>query len=237
MLILPSMLIVIALISCSCENMFFNCIHGNGRVIVKERSISYFDEISSSGSFEVFITQDSIHELKVEAENNILPYISTHVRNGRLVIKNRDNRCIREHEPIRIYIKTPELYKLKLSGSGLITCEDLVTDYLEIDVSGSGEIEIGIETEYIGADVSGSGQIELWGSSVETDLNVSGSGQIRAFDLSQEKCFANISGSGRIYVFINELLDVNISGSGRVYYRGDPELNVRISGSGQVIKD
>jgi hypothetical protein len=236
-LVLPSILVVIALISYSCENILFGCIEGNGRVKVEERSISAFDEILSSGSFEVYITQDTVHKLDVEAESNLLPYISTSVRNKRMVIKNRDHRCIREHEPIRIYVRTPELYILKLSGSGIIRCEDVKTDYLEIGLSGSGDIKVGIETEYIEADVSGSGQIDLWGSSVDTDLNISGSGQIRAYDLTQDKCIANISGSGRIYVFVNELLDVKISGSGRVYYHGDPQLSIRISGSGQVIKD
>ena len=220
-----------------CEEMIFSCIRGNGIVVTEEQTISSdFNEIANTGPFEVYITQSSSYELTIEAEENLLPYIITRISDDILEIKTRRNRCIRTTEPIIIYVSMPEICCLSLSGSGLFASDSINTSYLELNISGSGDIELGVSTEYIDANISGSGEIELWGTAEESEFTISGSGRFRCFDLEQDICFANIPGSGSMYVYVNELLDVMISGSGKVFYIGNPEVTARISGSGEVVK-
>ncbi|HKJ40886.1 MAG TPA: DUF2807 domain-containing protein, partial [Sunxiuqinia sp.] len=54
---------------------------GNGHSATETRGTSYFDEVKSSGSFEVFITPGDDYLVEVTAETNLLPYIITEVDN------------------------------------------------------------------------------------------------------------------------------------------------------------
>ena len=233
--VLGSFCLLLSLIGC--EEMIFSCIRGNGYIVTEELTISSdFNKIANTGPFEVYLTQSPTYAMEIEAEENLLPYIITRISNEELEIKTRRNRCFRSSEPIILYISIPEIYGLSLSGSGFFICDSINTSCIDLDISGSGDIELGLTTEYIDANISGSGKIELWGTADESDFTISGSGSFRCFDLEQDMCFANIPGSGNMYVYVNELLDVMISGSGKVFYIGNPEVTARISGSGEVIK-
>jgi hypothetical protein len=224
---------LIYLTSCS----KFHTIDGNGNVTTESRTLSTFSKVKSEGSFEVYIAQDSVQSVNVEAESNLLPYIETDVSGSILIIRVREHRNIDNHEPIKIYVKSPVVKSINLSGSGLINCDSMITSTLDVNLSGSGNMNIIAESNKIDAHISGSGKITLSGTANETDFNIDGSGNIHAYNLPQDTCFADISGSGDMYVYVNEFLDVRISGSGRVHYIGNPTVNTFITGSGTVIHE
>lgn len=251
---IPTLLMIFILTSC--EDSMFNCLRGNGERITEVRIISdNFTGIEMDGSFEIYFTQDTLYDVVVEADENIMRYVNTFVRGKNLIVDD-NNRCFRTTEPIKIFITAPELESVLLDGSGYIQCDQLITDEIEIELRGSGEIDFinvfatymetilsgsgkielrGIDVEYIDASLPGSGKIELAGQAIETNLEVSGSGQIRAFPLEQDICHANIPGSGSIYVFVYEYLEVFISGSGAVFYKGYPDIDPHITGSGRLV--
>ncbi len=220
-----------------CDLNFFDCIDGDQNVITVERSLNSFEEICSQGQFDLYVKQGDGTDLIIEAEENLIPYISTRVKHGRLVIDNADNRCLRPNLPMKVYITVPTLEILELEGSGSITCDTFHIDDLTVNLLGSGVINIAAETSFLEVNLAGSGDIFLRGFADHTDLTISGSGTIHAYDLEQNNCIVNISGSGNMYVFVNELLDVHITGSGDVNYRGTPDVRTRITGSGSVIND
>jgi len=219
----------------SCCDIFDHCIRGDGPVVQEVRDMEPFSGVASSGSFHVHVQLDDINQVTVEAEENLIPYIYTRVKSGRLIIKTRDHYCIKNHAPIHIYVKATYLNMLDLSGSGEILCDSVSSNYFDIDLSGSGDIDVTLYADFIEADVSGSGEIMMEGEAHETELDISGSGRIRALDLYHDRCFANISGSGKMYVHVFDLLNVNISGSGTVYYLGNPQIIANITGSGKIL--
>jgi hypothetical protein len=193
----------------------------------------------------------------VEADENLMNLIITRVSGGELIIETRHGDCIRSSENIRITVTVPDLNHIDLNGSGIIWCDTLSTQNLEVDLDGSGTIQcVSLLVPTLEMDMSGSGKIEadgtftdvhtmidgsgdviLYGESQTTDLNISGSGMISAGELFTGTCHATITGSGTIYTWVKDLLEVDISGSGIVYYYGDaPVVNTHITGSGQVIK-
>lgn len=213
-----------------------HCIDGNHDVISENRDATDFREIVSEGDFDVFLVQDSIFSVEVEAESNLMPYISTRVKGDILEIDTRNNRCLDNDYPMSIFIHAPDVESVLIEGSGYLSVEEYIVPEFYMAITGSGDIEANLITEYTRLDITGSGDAELWGTSIETEFNISGSGSIRAYDLVQENCFASISGSGDMYLFVTGLLDVKISGSGSIYYRGNPVVNTSISGSGSVIR-
>jgi len=146
------------------------------------------------------------------------------------------DRCIRNMEEMRIFITLPEITEVKISGSGKIISENMLkADDLEVGISGSGDITLGVLADDINTSISGSGNVVLEGEADEIRFLVSGSGDLRAFDLMARKAEVEISGSGDVEVYVTEQLNVSITGSGDVLYHGNPSLNVSISGAGEVV--
>jgi hypothetical protein len=142
---------------------------------------------------------------------------------------------LRVNDPIEIYITTPVLNGVTLSGSGLIETGRFPSDDFRITLSGSGNIDTQISADKMKANVSGSGTIYIEGDAFESEFVISGSGIIKSYDLEQNICQAIISGSGDMYVNVSEAIDARISGSGRVNYINYPVVHTSISGSGRVV--
>ena len=209
-------------------------IDGNHDIKIDTRILNDFSKISSSGEFYVYISADTINEIIIEAESTIIPYIYTELTGQSLIIKNRNNYILKNHEPMKIYIKSKKVNEINLSGSGYIYSDSLNSNYINVGINGSGNVDLGIHASYINANISGSGEIKLFGIAKESDYKISGSGNISSFNLLQDSCYVDISGSGNVYANVTDLLNVKISGSGDIYYKGTPVLKKSISGSGSV---
>ncbi len=255
---LPALLILITatLFLSSCMYDMFNYVNGDGIVTTDLREISDFTEVELWGAFDVYIEKDSFQSVEVEAESSLQSYILTGVKNKRLICKNRDNYQLKNTRPINIYIKTDKLEKISLSGSGIIEVSDTFeTDHFKISLPGSGEVKAQVKTketelslsgsgriycysfsDYLTASIPGSGKVFLEGDNIQSDISISGSGELHALDMIQDISTVKISGSGEVWLWVLNTLDVNISGSGTLYYKGSPDLYQNISGSGNIIK-
>ena len=246
--LLAIFLLGIVFISCDKKN-------GNGQLTSETRQLDSFSKVESEGAYSVFVTHDSKSEVRIEAESNLIQYIRTEVNNGILKIYNSQN--IDPDFEIKIFVKTPNVNGLLLSGSGIIEADSLVGDNAEVFISGSGIIEtktianhvsvtnsgsgmltidIADSTETITCLISGSGLANFSGSAQQGNFVISGSGSMGALNLVLNELDATISSSGNMNVNVIDFLKVLISGSGSVSYMGDPDLDVNITGSGALIK-
>jgi len=250
-IILFGILAGVVLWSTGCNKI--NGINGNNQVTSETRNLVSFNKVENDGTFNVYISNDSVFTVRVEAESNLIPHIRTRVNGNTLEIDTREN--LNNNNPMNVYVTTPIIQGAYLNGSGTVTLDSLDTENLEVDlsgsgsmtgkvtstslitkISGSGSINLNAITNSCTTRISGSGDIELIGESLSGDFSISGSGNIRTTNFVQKECIAKISGSGNMYLNIIEYLDVTISGSGNVYYVGNPQVNTHITGSGSVIK-
>lgn len=213
----------------------YDSVDGNGVRVSEERITPDFDKVKSSGEFDVHITQGDNYEMIVSAEENIISFIETRVSNGILSIDTEDFKNIRNDLPMEIFITTPTLEGIKLSGSGTIVTDYFDCDEMDILLSGSGRIETECDAEKVEATVSGSGTVDISGDSKTADFLISGSGNITAANLNTLGCRSKISGSGDVWVSVDQVLEAVISGSGNVFYYGEPRIDKKISGSGNVV--
>ena len=212
-------------------------IHGNGMTASEERITTSFDQVKSEGDFDVHITGGDEFDILVNAESNLLPYIETDVNNGKLRIYIRGIHNIKNQLPMEVYITTPYLKGITQSGSGMVTSDYFSSSHFNAVISGSGSIVTAIDAVTVDALISGSGNLTLSGTATNAGFTISGSGKIKADNLSVNDCSAKISGSGNIWVNVEQSLKANISGSGNVFYIGTPNIEKHISGSGNVIPD
>jgi hypothetical protein len=215
-----------------------NAIEGSGVVDVEMRDVSGFDRVALSHTGNVVLRQGDSEGLSVRADDNLMQYIETEVRNGTLhigVSPRAATAVLRPTVPITFDVTFKELAGLSVSGSGSFELGDLETPYFEMAVSGSGDIGIAeLTAEEVRTTISGSGDISIGGSVARQSVEVSGSGRYMGQDLAAGDSRIQISGSGLVVFEAVERLDVSITGSGTVRYFGSPAVKESISGSGTL---
>ncbi|HLF33547.1 MAG TPA: head GIN domain-containing protein [Cyclobacteriaceae bacterium] len=222
------------------------------------RKVEDFTRISFGIPADLYLKQGSGQEVLIEGDEEDLENIITEVVNNQLRVRTRDNNWFWDDMgEVTVYITVPVIEEVSLGGSGKIMSsgqiksdnlklsvsgsgkmEMLVDSHaLELGVSGSGRMELEVNTGDIDEDISGSGSISLRGSANNANLSISGSGKLEATDLSVKSYDISISGSGRSNIAVSEAITARISGSGNVYYKGQPDKVIsKVSGSGNVRK-
>jgi hypothetical protein len=192
-------------------------VSGSGTLKTETRPVSNFSAIELSGSGNLVIEQTGTESLTIEAEDNILPLLTSDVSGGTLHLGEKDNTIVMESKPINYRLTVRDLRGLTVSGSGHVTASTITAGKLNVTLSGSGGIVLG-------------------GTADPQELTISGSGQYDATGLASKVVTADISGSGHAVVKTSEVLDATISGSGSLTYIGNPTVTQHISGSGSVSK-
>ncbi len=190
---------------------------GSGNLVTEPRDVSDFTSISLSGSGQLRVEQGDAESLTIAADDNLLPLLTSEVKDGRLYLGVKRGASIRPSKPVVYTVKVKTLEGVDLSGSGDIDLKNIEGKRLDVDVSGSGS-------------VTAAGKVERLG------LHISGSGKAKTEGLACQTATVSITGSGNVVVAAGEALEVKITGSGSVEYVGDPKVTKRITGSGSVRK-
>ena len=79
-------------------------VNGSGHVISQERAISHVTGVNLMTVGNVRIALGDREELRIEAEDNLLPYLETNVCDGQLDLCNRDGAWLRPTCPVHFYV-------------------------------------------------------------------------------------------------------------------------------------
>jgi hypothetical protein len=214
---------------------FGGFVNGSGRVQTESRTVQGFSAVALTGTGTLVITQGNTEALTIEAEDNLLPVLTSTVRDGRLTLGTKDRVGIRPTKPIRYTLSVKNLNAIDISGSGDVQATALKSERFTVEISGSGNAEIGqLTATTLKLDISGSGNITVAGTANRQEIDISGSGKVRADELVSKEAMVNTSGNGKATLRVSDTLDVRISGSGSVDYIGAPRITSHVSGSGAV---
>lgn len=234
------LLLALSMTFSSCLREVF-CVEGEGDTLTETLIIEDFVGINLTEAAHVRIIQSETQKVTVTAKENILERLDNDVVGG---IWNIDlgRDCFQDLE-LKIDIQMKDLKEIEIKGSGEVVVESF-TDQgdLDIDISGSGLLVMNefAGTKDLDINISGSGDIEADGafSNLEKmDFDLSGSGLLDGFSITTKELDAKISGSGKIFVTVEDRMDVKISGSGDLHYKGNPFIDAKITGSGKIINE
>lgn len=222
----------------SCRQIFGKRIRGNGHIKTETRTAGSFSNIDVSGAFDVYVRQDSVSSIKVEADENLMEYIEVKAEGNTLNIRPKDNARLKPSKKIKVYVSNPSYKRFEASGACEIISEGNISspDAITVDLSGSCDVNIDLKTPKVTAELSGSGTITMKGETKEFSVNGSGSTDIKCFDLLSENTTVEISGAGDAQVFASVKLDVHVSGAADVKYKGNATVTQSVSGAGSVKK-
>ena len=192
-----------------------NCIRGQGSTLSESRSLSSFHSINSTIVADVFLTQGSQQNVRIEAQQNILEVLKTEVVNEELILSFEE--CVEGLEKVTVTITLPEIRRLTLAGVGNFTLQN------DFDLTSLEVFLVGV------------GDFNLRGTTEDLFISLVGVGNVNAFDLNTDNCEVSIVGANNTEVFVNDTLDVTIVGAGTVFYKGEPSITSNITGTGSIV--
>lgn len=222
---------IVAISGCTSQNTA-----GSGNVTNETRNASDFDQIDLNGAGEIILTQGNTESVVVEAEDNLMPYITTGVSSRKLNVNFNAGMPI-PTKPIKIYVTVKDLSSINIAGAGKITSEALKVRDLVLSINGAGEANLNnLNADSFKSTISGSGKITAAGSTSSQNIDIQGAGEYNAKSLASKKTNISINGAGKATVNVSDILEVLISGSGTVDYIGSPKVTQKINGAGNVNK-
>ncbi|HEX6132788.1 MAG TPA: head GIN domain-containing protein [Longimicrobiales bacterium] len=209
-------------------------IDGRGPVVYESRPVGSFTAISNSTNVDVEILYASNDRVWVRAEESLIPYIRTHVRNGVLRIYT-DDVTLRPRQEMVVEVDVRMLRRIDSSGSGFIFGDLLNADRLEVNTSGSGDINLpSLLADSLIVFSSGAGDVTASGDVERLRLSMSASGRVNTEELNAFEADAAISGSGNATIRVRDYLRAVLSGSGNLRYYGSPAVDETVTGTGRV---
>ncbi|MFA6200029.1 MAG: head GIN domain-containing protein [Bacteroidales bacterium] len=215
-------LALLSLHSCGrIDNVDINPV-GVKEIITKE--LPAFDKITTSGMLKLIIKTGDKYEAIIDADSAYVPYIITGVKNGELTICLKNKNLHLWTSGIKITIICPSIKEINSMGATDIKFEDIKTNILSIDLSGSSRVKGKLECNELNIDLSGSSVLTLSGKANKCNIDLSGGGYFDAKDF--ETMDLNFDGSGSSVIegiTVKNSINADLSGSSVLTYKGEPK--------------
>ena len=231
--------LALPLILGSCRHILGKRVRGNGNIRTEDRSVSTFKDVDVSGAAKVYVSQSEHSSVKLEGDENLLPYIEVIQEGDKIRVRNKPGFNLIPTGDLKVYVSTPVYNNIDASGACDIIGQTKISnpENLEMHVSGAGDIQMEVDAPRLKAQVSGSGSINLKGQTRDVDLDLTGAGHAHCYELLAENTKVDISGAGSAEVYASVRLDAEVSGAGNVSYKGNAsDVNQHVSGAGSVKK-
>ena len=174
---------------------------GSGNAKTETRTLTGFKKIEAGGAVNIDVTFKPEFSVSVEADDNLLPQITTEVDGDTLKIATKDR--ISTKSRVNIKITMPRLTDFDLSGASTGTITGITGDKLE-------------------AEITGASKLTATGEMRELVARANGASTIDAENLKTEKALAWAAGASKITVTALDDLDVDASGASTITYVGSP---------------
>jgi hypothetical protein len=215
-----------------------NSVQGEGPVVTRERSATYFSGLTVSSGIDVFLSQGNKESIEVEAEENLQQYIKTEVRDNTLHVFIEPNINIRFNGTKKVYVTMKDINSVKTSSAGDVAgTTPINTNNLKLTTSSAGDIKLDVTATVIEIDISSAGNVTITGKADILNADLSSAGDLDAYELKVKEADVSVSSAGGARVNVTDRLTARSSSAGDIYYTGDPEfVDAHSSSAGGVHK-
>ena len=187
--------------------------------VSKEMSVSSFEALAISGSFETVTLVKGKEGLSFEGSDGDLAKIEVENKGNTLEIRVKKRESLNGDVFVTVGFET--LKKIANSGSSDIkTASTIQGNRLSLAFSGSGDFEGDLDVEDLNIAISGSADLKLQGRADYQDIAISGSGDVDASELQGKEAKVAVSGSGDVRLNVSGRVKSAVSGSGNVSNEG-----------------
>ncbi len=230
--------IALLLFSCKQGINLGNRNYGNGNIITQTRAENTnFEKIEVSSGIEVAIEQNDTKSITVEADDNLLQFISTKVENGILIIQSKEGYNS-THTP-KVTVKMPVISGLNSSGGSKISSlNTLITTNIKVESSSGSEIDIAVEADVISIESSSGSSIKARGKALKLETVTASGSEIDAEQLMANEVISQSSSGSTTTVSPILILKADAASGSSINYRGSPKtLEEKTSSGGSINKE
>ncbi len=215
-------------------------VSGSRNIVTQTKEVGDFTRVTVNYPANIIIQQGASVAVKVTADDNLLPQLSTQVIGGTLIIDNSESNWSNRVNPsrtVQVSITVKDLSEVDFTSAGSGTITGLQTNNLKVSISGAGSITFAsLKVKSLDMSMSGAGSAKADGSADQLTIHISGVGSFDGKNLAAQSADISISGMGSATVRVTNTLDAAISGTGSINYYGDPTVHKNVSGLGSVHK-
>jgi hypothetical protein len=188
-------------------------IRGNGNIKTDERTVSAFVNIDANGAFQIE-WQNGPHSLRITTDENLLPFIDSHVSRDTLSLHTREE--IWPTRGIRVVISSPTRTGARIRGAVKLAANQMAGPKFALQATGAS-------------------RVTLEGSVDELLVDMTGASELSASGLQTKTTEISTTGAAEAEVAVADTLKVAIRGAGKVSYSGNPKtIEKRITGAGSI---
>jgi hypothetical protein len=235
----------------------FYTLEGSSRSVTEIRQVSGIRRVSLDNQGDLSIMLGDTESLVVEAEDNLMPYIITDVRDGELRIYNEGRQWFRNREPIRYFLTVRSLEGIEIGSTGSVDAPDLNADRFDIDIRSTGNLVMGtleagdvdinvsstgdvmlrrLNASRLDVSISSTGHVSIRGGHVSgQEIRISSTGNYEAMDLDSNVADVRLSSTGSAFISVNDYLEATLNSTGSLHYRGGASTDIRRNSVGKAI--
>lgn len=213
------------------------CIEDSGNHIVRDITVSPFNEIEIDGPVKLVLRQDSSFKIAVSADSSIIDKIKTTVSGEKFKV-SLDPMQYCGSDSIVIHAGIGALTKVKAAGASKVYSEgSLHVGDLAMLLSGATELNLNLYAGKVKTESDGAARLTLSGQAGAHELDSKGVLELNAFDFVVAQYDIDIQGTGKSNINVLNDLKVKTSGSSTIYYKGNPKnVSDKKSGTSKLEK-
>ncbi len=223
------------------------CGMGFAETVKKDYKVSSFTRIDVSGIFKVTLSKGNTCAVKVEVEQELIPYLDIKVNNNVLELDFVDGGIPKGLQrkykdlTVRAQVTMPMINGLEMSGvTSLRTTDNFLSSSFELDMSGVSNAEFATLTcTEVSIDLSGVSNVFADLETEDFSADISGSSKATFDFMGKEVTFADVEVSGSCALtLIGKAIrcDLEVSGAGK--FNGENfevgTMRADISGAGKA---
>lgn len=210
-------------------------IDGSAVLLTEIRDLPDFNSVDMTTAGKVFITSGTEQQVSITVNDNIIDYITTAVRNGKLFIGTKSGVSL-SNMNLTVNLTMTDLDELVASSAGSIVGRNkFKADAVCLILSSAGGMWLELEADRIYSNLSSAGNLSLVGEVREHNAFLSSAGSLHAFDMISETTKITLSSAGNAEVYVTNTLQATLSSIGSLFYKGNPTIHKNLSSKGQII--
>lgn len=210
-------------------------IKGNGKIKTEVRQVSGFNRVVVQGQVELYLSQETTENVKIESEENLVSLFKTSVSDSTLYVFVPS---IKKALKLNVTVAFKDLKQVVLLNEVTLNSEKVSNfDEIEFICGDASKLNFEFKARKCTLKVSDSGNASLRGYTEYLTINASDETEVNAFDLQADDCTVVGSGYAEISVNAKKNLGVTISGNSNLYYMGEAKIWQRnFTSSGLITK-
>ncbi len=232
------LLVAVVVVGASCSNNDVTgpsgSVIGSGVMETESRTFDAVHSVSLRITGEIELTQGAEQSVIVTADDNIIEFVETIVRDGVLIIRTNTDKNLVDYDLI-VKITIPDLQSIAVPGVGVVRMmNQFDVDKVDLDFTGTVTANLNLRVKILTTVAAGTVVLNLSGSANLHDCELTGIATISSYDLSTVTTDISVAGTGEIQIQVSEQLTATITGLGNVHYKGHPNVDATITGLGSV---